>query len=310
MSAKIRKALFGSPPAVVDTEAVILSTENTHPTSQKIEADVTTSSRPNKKYHIILGIVALIILIAVGSYFGYTSSRNAANASLSSISNAISDTTGSNSTNSTTTPAINFTTANTAKPNPKIAKFFLASTNIPGNLPLSQTPQFVTLTADDAVQQRTFSVFTPILQSFRNPNGCFLPATYFVSNNYTEYKYVTELYGSGSEIAVHTVDHTDLGTASSQAAQSEIQSSFTITHNLGGIPSSSLIGFRHPFLSYSATTFGFLKNAGFTYDSSISVNPVTTPYWPHTLDEGLPYPTINCPSCPPTSAKRDFVFPG
>ncbi|KAJ3005432.1 hypothetical protein HKX48_000684 [Thoreauomyces humboldtii] len=40
-----------------------------------------------------------------------------------------------------------------------------------------------------------------------NPNGCRMPATFFVSTQYTNYHMVQMLYKSGHEIACHTMTH-------------------------------------------------------------------------------------------------------
>ncbi|KAI8621404.1 hypothetical protein BC830DRAFT_1094357 [Chytriomyces sp. MP71] len=190
-----------------------------------------------------------------------------------------------------------------------IASVFPASTNIPGGLSADQTPQFVTLTIDDAIQPRTFDAFYPVIQqNFTNPNGCPLPVTYFLSNNWADYAYATRLYNYGNEIAVHTVDHIDLA-SNPVNATSQINSSYVATHMIAGIPQPSLIGFRHPFLSYSKATFDAIYSlkTRIRYDSSVTVNPVKNPYWPHTLDNGVPYGFLNCASCPPGSS---FIYPG
>src|SRR5688500_3105216 len=50
-----------------------------------------------------------------------------------------------------------------------------ASTSIPGGLTADKTPMFVTLTADDAIQDPTFNAFHQVLNATVNPNGCNLP---------------------------------------------------------------------------------------------------------------------------------------
>lgn len=76
------------------------------------------------------------------------------------------------------------------------------------------------------------------------------------------------------------------------ASQEEINGNLAALNAFSGIPLSDIIGFRSPYLNYSANTFQRLKNAQFTYDSSVSsatpVNSSTTDaYWPYTLDYGL-----------------------
>jgi hypothetical protein len=57
-------------------------------------------------------------------------------------------------------------------------------------LPVDVTPQFVSLTWDDAVQENQDSVIAPILSSLRNPNGCSIPSTYFVSIKWTKFNVI------------------------------------------------------------------------------------------------------------------------
>lgn len=76
------------------------------------------------------------------------------------------------------------------------------------------------------------------------------------------------------------------------AGSDEIDGNLVALNALAGIPFSSLIGFRAPFLNYSAELLTNVAKAGFTYDSSATASlPVTENYtdafWPYTLDNGL-----------------------
>ncbi|KAI9341501.1 hypothetical protein BDR26DRAFT_895171 [Obelidium mucronatum] len=185
MISRMRDSLFGRRTQEADTEAVIVGSLSgtTDPEALKIQPDVKPASgsiqesfeKKNKKPWV-LGVVAALVLIGVAIYFGVTSNaRNSSNNS-SNNNNSLGNLTDSISNSVNLTSAninITFSTANTAKPNPKIAKAFAASTQIPGNLPLAQTPQFITLTGDDAVQQRTFAAFTPIRPKLPKPEWVF-----------------------------------------------------------------------------------------------------------------------------------------
>lgn len=72
----------------------------------------------------------------------------------------------------------------------------------------------------------------------------------------------------------------------------EINGNLIALNALAGIPFSSIIGFRAPFLNYSVDTLKMLAAAGFTYDSSAPAStPVTDSgtdaFWPYTLDNGM-----------------------
>ena len=74
--------------------------------------------------------------------------------------------------------------------------------------------------------------------------------------------------------------------------QDEVAGNLIALNELAGIPLSSIIGFRAPFLNYSVDTLKMLAELGFTYDSSSTASlPVdyngTDAYWPYTLDYGM-----------------------
>jgi hypothetical protein len=73
--------------------------------------------------------------------------------------------------------------------------------------PRRDVPQFITFTADDAVQTYTLDAINQFLAQRKNPNGCPVLMTYFTSLNYTNYGNVTDWYVAGNEIADHTMTH-------------------------------------------------------------------------------------------------------
>lgn len=143
------------------------------------------------------------------------------------------------------------------------------------------------------------------MNSTINQNGCFIPGVYFVSTVFTEWPQVLKNFWSGNEIAVHTVNHPDLALNSGSAA-AEIGGSVTIINN-NGIPKNKITGFRHPFLSFSKATFDAVFASGITYESSVTLDPITQGYWPFTLDYGMPFDPQPCTGCPPGP---QFTYPG
>jgi hypothetical protein len=76
------------------------------------------------------------------------------------------------------------------------------------------------------------------------------------------------------------------------ASQEEINGNIAALNAFSGIPFSDIIGFRSPYLNYSANTFTRLRHSQFTYDSSVSAatkvtDQHTDAFWPYTLDFGL-----------------------
>lgn len=76
------------------------------------------------------------------------------------------------------------------------------------------------------------------------------------------------------------------------AGADEIDGNLIALNALAGIPFKDIIGFRAPYLNYSADMLTLLAAHKFTYDSSATASmPVdangTDAYWPYTLDNGL-----------------------
>lgn len=119
------------------------------------------------------------------------------------------------------------------------------SKNPPGNLDPKNIPQFITLTFDDSVNLPLWaSLQTAVSNHTRNPNGCPLSATFFVSSRYTDYSYIQTLFSQGHEIAVHTMNHV------ATPSTGEIDGAYKVLNAYAGVPKDKLKGFRTPFLNY------------------------------------------------------------
>ena len=94
----------------------------------------------------------------------------------------------------------------------------------PRNISARRLPQLVILTFDDSLNDLNKklyeSIFHPIrrlvhfdvqLHHFkiisRNPNGCPISATFYVSHEWTDYSHVQNVYSEGHEIASHSISH-------------------------------------------------------------------------------------------------------
>ena len=170
-----------------------------------------------------------------------------------------------------------------------------ASTDIPGNLNPKDTPQFITLSKlsilnphylvafDDAVNLPIWDTIQSIISNHKNPNGCPISSTFFVSTKYTDYWNVQQLYANGFEIAAHTMNHVSV------PPFEESIGSYQALHAFSGIPTDHLKGFRTPFLNYSTQSFKTIHDSRFfLYDSSVGHHPLNQGFWPYTLDYGLP----------------------
>lgn len=75
-----------------------------------------------------------------------------------------------------------------------------------GGIPAQHTPQIVLLTFDDAVNDINKEIYADLFyRGRRNPNGCPITATFYVSHEWTDYSQVQNLYADGHEMASHTV---------------------------------------------------------------------------------------------------------
>jgi len=80
-------------------------------------------------------------------------------------------------------------------------------TLIPGNLEPNQVPQMIIVTFDDAVNGENWDLYNNklFIPERKNPNGCPIHATFYVSHEYNNYQYVQKLWNAGHEIAAHSI---------------------------------------------------------------------------------------------------------
>eukprot|EP00794_Sanderia_malayensis_P004976 gene4976-5626_t len=178
--------------------------------------------------------------------------------------------------------------------NPEICKLpdcFCSGTKIPGGLNVQNVPQMVMISFDDAVNVVNFEfykqLFKPDSKPRRNPNGCNITATFFVSHEYTNYRLVEMLRHWRHEIADHSITHRTPTTwwknASYVEWKNEIDGQREIIKKFGHVDVSSIRGFRAPFLQVGGNKqFQALADGNILYDSSMPVPEIET--WPFSLD--------------------------
>ncbi|CAH1759942.1 4042_t:CDS:10 [Entrophospora sp. SA101] len=159
---------------------------------------------------------------------------------------------------------------------------FCATQTPPGGLTLDKTPQFVLLTFDDSIQDRSVKVAYDLIGERKNPNGCPIKTTFYVSINYTDFSLVSEWYAKGHEVADHTMTHNEKPPDPSK----EIIGCKKALNAFAGIPNGKISGFRNPFLDWTPKVFDVLATNGFAYDTS-TTSLAADDTWPYTLDYGL-----------------------
>lgn len=170
----------------------------------------------------------------------------------------------------------------------------------------SKTPQMVFFTFDDAVNTYVASFYRKLFDANRrNPNGCPISMTLFISHANTVYSLVREFYQKGFEIASHSVTHShpSMDTFKTEAGKQK--------ENLAKkarIPKSEIQGWRSPFLEPMGDAQpNILQELGYEYDATLTISrrkqSEHAPL-PFTLDYGWPY---DCKINPcPKSAHRGF----
>ncbi|KAL1285197.1 Chitin deacetylase [Trichinella pseudospiralis] len=178
---------------------------------------------------------------------------------------------------------------------------------IPNRIPAFDTPQMVILTFDDPINEVTFDLYRQLFDGrFRNPNGCPIKATFFVSHEYNNYHQTQWMYWKGHEIAVNSITHETLSDSSVDDWIAEMAGLRNLLQQLAAVNVSTVQGIRAPQLSVGGNAqFTMMQSQGFLYDNSMSVNPGKDgpAYWPQTLDYRLSW---HCEAavCP------DESFPG
>ncbi|KAH1004529.1 hypothetical protein HUJ05_005328 [Dendroctonus ponderosae] len=181
-------------------------------------------------------------------------------------------------------------------------------TTIPGDLPAKDVPQMITITFDDAINNNNIELYKEIFNGKRkNPNGCDIKATYFVSHKYTNYSAVQEMHRKGHEIAVHSITHNDdehfWSNASVNDWVKEMGGQRIITEKYANITDNSVVGVRAPYLRVGGNNqFTMMEEEAFLYDSTITAPLNNPPLWPYTMYFRMPHRCHgNLQSCPTRS---------
>jgi hypothetical protein len=176
----------------------------------------------------------------------------------------------------------------------------------PAGTDCRNVPQMVTITFDDAINNNNIDLYAEIFNRQRkNPNGCDIKATFFVSHKYTNYSAVQEGHHMGHEIAAHSITHNGDESFWSHATvddwAKEMAGSRLIIDKFANITDNSVVGLRAPYLRVGGNNqFTMMEEQAFLYDSSITASLRTTPLWPYTMYFRMPHrchgDLQNCPT--------------
>jgi len=179
---------------------------------------------------------------------------------------------------------------------------------IPGGLPQDQVPQMIVISFDDAINNNNYEELDRFLSgNLKNPNGCDIKATFFVSHRYNNYSMAQELYRRGHEFGVHSVTHSeDLGywqNGTEDVWAGEMGDMRRMLARWANIPLGEIYGSRAPFLKLGGNRqFSGLAREGFLYDSTMVAPLTNPPYWPYPLAFAAPHRCYgNAQKCPTRS---------
>lgn len=189
-----------------------------------------------------------------------------------------------------------------------------SSTELSANISIADTPQFVMLTFDDAVTALHYEFIESKILGRRNPDGCPMAATFYVSHEYTDYSRVHRAWAAGHEIALHSITHNYMAEHWRKASVEQLVQEFgeqrEMMAHFGKIDIKDIKGMRVPQFELSGNnSFQAMLEVGLEYDSSWPTQEFIAPgLWPYTLDYKS---TQDCPlgRCPTASMKNAWVLP-
>ena len=183
-----------------------------------------------------------------------------------------------------------------------------ASLEPPGGLPRSETPQFVLVTFDDAIQTRIEDDAVELMmRGIRNPGGRPVHRTYFAQSIWTNIPAAQRVLAAGHEIANHTLHHTTSVNSTEEEWTRQLDGLDAFMRDTVGVPAGKVVGMRAPFLATNDAMWNVLaRRRGMLYESSLTEvfdtqapmsRGVDRMIWPHTLDGGSATNcvTSNCP---------------
>jgi len=153
----------------------------------------------------------------------------------------------------------------------------------------------VLLSFEGPINDNNIQLFKSLLGGrYRNPNGCTIGATFFLSHKHTNYDQVQWLYSKGAEIGINSVRGESLAQAQPRQWRDELLGMRRALEKFSYVDPRRVVGVRAPGLPPAgAVQYRELKVLGFKYDSSQIVTG--GPYWPQTLDH-RPVWNWNCSS--------------
>eukprot|EP00081_Caenorhabditis_elegans_P027923 NP_741839.2 Uncharacterized protein CELE_F48E3.8 [Caenorhabditis elegans] len=176
----------------------------------------------------------------------------------------------------------------------------------PNNFDTKQVPQMVMLSFDDPITDRIINTLKSLFSgSIRNPNGCAIKGTFFVSHQWNNYDQSLWLHSTNHEIGVNSITREDLSGRTQERWYKEQKGMRETLAEFSFIDRSHIIGTRAPELKIGGDAqYRMMSENNFTFDNSMLVS---SPYWPQTLDHKLAWECDG--NCPTQSHKAIWEIP-
>ena len=173
------------------------------------------------------------------------------------------------------------------------------------------------ITFDDAVTTVNFDKYKilfldPATQG-GNPNGCPHRATFFVSDEYTDYELVQALHNASHEIASHTINHITMKSILKEEQRSEMAGQRDVIMEETGIPAYDNRGVRSPYLDIGGDRFAHdaPRSTGYCNNASQECPQSGHPLWQVPLNAYTVNSQVRCSmldGCRPQNANETFDF--
>nr|pir hypothetical protein F48E3.8 - Caenorhabditis elegans [Caenorhabditis elegans] len=162
------------------------------------------------------------------------------------------------------------------------------------------------LSFDDPITDRIINTLKSLFSgSIRNPNGCAIKGTFFVSHQWNNYDQSLWLHSTNHEIGVNSITREDLSGRTQERWYKEQKGMRETLAEFSFIDRSHIIGTRAPELKIGGDAqYRMMSENNFTFDNSMLVS---SPYWPQTLDHKLAWECDG--NCPTQSHKAIWEIP-
>lgn len=185
---------------------------------------------------------------------------------------------------------------------------------IPGGMETRHTPQIITFTytgpITDTIRKQIADIFPT---KRKNPNGCSMALTLFVSGTFSDACTVHEMYTRGHEIAIQSKDLSHPAKWSAAKWTSQVADYRYNLSKKAYIPFDHIQGMRAPMNEPGGDDqFEMLMKEDFMYDSTLKAGPAdlnSLQVWPFTLEEPFEHASCLSVKCPDKAYPALWVLP-